>query len=91
MTLNELNRKFHTRPNMIEPNTIYVFHDEDSADNWYLDKYAEADTHDYELVAVLKSDFVMDYTMKEEWCNAEVVYFYAVEPDVLIAVVEGKS
>ena len=90
MTLSEFKSKFFSRPNIIPPTTIYVFEDEDSADSWIGDIYFGEDTRDYNLVMVLRSDMVTEYTVKEIWCKAEVQQFYAVEPDVIVAVVEPK-
>lgn len=88
MTLEELKNKCYARPSISLPATIYVFDDEESADCWILDKYMGEKNGDYELVTVLQSDYKMRYSFKEEWCKAEVKHFFAVEPDVLVAVVK---
>ena len=91
MTLSEFKSKFFSRPNIIPPTTIYVFEDEDSADSWIEDIYQGEDNRDYNLVMVLRSDMVTEYTVKKKWCEAEVQQFYAVEPDVIVAVVNPKQ
>lgn len=91
MTLSEFKSKFFSRPNIIPPTTIYVFEDEESADSWVEDMYQGTDSRDYNLVMVVRSDMVMEYTVKEKWCKAEVQQFYAVEPDVIVAVVNPQK
>ena len=88
MTLSELKSKFFSRPTIVPPTTLYVFQSEDSADSWIMCKYFGSDDHDYELDMVIQSDMVLEYTVKDEWCKSEVQHFYAVEPDVVVVVVE---
>ena len=91
MTLSELKSKFFSRPTIIPPTTLYVFTDEDSADSWIECKYFGSNNHNYELDMVIQSDMVLKYTVKEKWCKAEVQQFYAVEPDVIVVVVEPQE
>lgn len=90
MTLSELSRKFYRRPMVSPPTKMYIFTDDDRAENWvkcmYLDNKDVGD--EYELTAVFQSDFKMEYSILESLCNAEVKYFIAVEPDVLVVIVE---
>ena len=88
MTLSELKSKFFSRPTIAPPTTLYVFESEDSADSWVKCKYFGSDNHNYSLAMVIQSDMVLEYTVKEKWCKAEVQQFYAVEPDVIVVVVE---
>lgn len=88
MTLAELKSKFYSRPTISPPTMLYVFQTEDSADAWIECKYFGSDDNSYDLVMVIQSDMVLEYTVKEEWCKAEVQQFYAVEPDVIVVVVE---
>ena len=82
MTLEELKSKCFSMPGHVAPAILYVFTDEDSADDWI-----EGESG-YELTMVLQSDMVAHYTLKEEWCKAEVQQFYAVGEDELVVVVE---
>lgn len=91
MTLEELKSKFYSRPNISPPTTIYVFETEDSADSWVECKYFGSDDNAYELAMVIQSDMVLNYFAKEEWCKAEVQQFYAVEPDVIVVVVNKQA
>ena len=88
MTLEELNNKFYSRPNIVPPTTIYVFETDDSAESWIGCKYFGSNDSWYELAMVIQSNMVLSYFAKEEWCKAEVQQFYAVEPDVIVAVVK---
>lgn len=88
MTLSEFKSKFFSRPSIVPPSTLYVFDDEDSADSWIEDKYFGENNADYMLKFVLSSDMVAEYFLQERWCKAEVQQFYAVEPDVIVIVVE---
>jgi len=91
MTLSEFKSKFFSRPAIVPPTTLYVFTSEDSADNWIECKYFNSDDYNYELDMVIQSDMVLEYTVKEKWCKAEVQQFYAVEPDVIVVVVEPQE
>lgn len=91
MTLSEFNSKFFSRPTIASPTTLYVFESEDSADNWIECEYFGSDDNAYELVMVIQSDMILEYTVKEKWCKAEVQQFYAVEPDVIVVVVEPQE
>ena len=88
MTLSEFKNKFFSRPTIAPPATLYVFTNEDSADSWIKCKYFGSDNHAYNLDMVIQSDMILEYTVKEKWCKAEVQQFYAVEPDVIVVVVE---
>ena len=88
MTLSELKRKFMSRPTVAPPTKAYVFVSEDSADNWIECNYFGKNNHAYELCFVIESDMTVEYSLKEKWCKAEVEQFYAVEPDVIVVVVE---
>ena len=82
MTLEELKSKCFSMPGHVSSTRLYVFADEDSADEWIEGKGG------YELVMVLQSDMVAHYTLKEEWCKAEVQHFHATGEDELVVVVE---
>ena len=82
MTLEELKSKCFTMPGHVASSKLFVFTDEYSADDWI-----EGESG-YELTMVLQSDMVPSYTLKEEWCKAEVQHFYAVGEDELVVVVE---
>ena len=91
MTLSEFYSKFFPRPTILGPTTLYVFKDEDSADDWVKRKYFGLDHDSYELDMVIQSDMIIEYTVKEEWCKAEVQQFYAVEPDVIVVIAEPQE
>lgn len=88
MTLNEFNNKFFSRSEVSEPTTLYIFTDEDSAKGWIKHKYFDADYNGYQLDMAIQSNMRLEHTLKNEWCNAEVQHFYAVEPNVIAIVVE---
>lgn len=89
MTLFEFESKFFSRQSVLTPSTIlYVFIDEESADNWIECKYFGGTDHDYELAFVLSGDMKAKYYLQEKWCKAEVQQFYAIEPNVIVIVVE---
>ena len=87
MTLSELKSKFFSRPTIAPPTMLYVFESEDSADSWVKCNYFGSDNHSYSLIMAIQTDMVLEYTVKEEWCKAEVQHFYAVEPDAIVVVV----
>lgn len=91
MTLNELALRFYAMPSLPGPSRLYIFRNEESADNWILDKYFGEDHRDYELLAVHQSDCRPELTLKDKWCKSEVMHFFAVEPDVLVVVLEEVS
>ena len=91
MTLSEFKSIFFSRPTIASPTTLYVFESEDSADSWIECKYFCSDDNDYTLAMVIQSDMILEYTIKEKWCKAEVQQFYAVEPDVIVVVVEPQE
>lgn len=91
MTLSELYSKFVSRPTVVPATVAYVFEDEDSAESFVMDKYFGEHIANYALVCVLSSDMRLEYTLKEEWCNADVEYFYAVEPDTIVVVVYRRD
>ena len=88
MTLNEFNNKFFSRSEVSKPTTLYIFTDEDSAEDWIKHKYFDADYNSYQLDMAIQSNMRLERTLKSEWCNAEVQHFYAVEPDTIAIVVE---
>lgn len=88
MTLSEFYGNFFSRPTIYEPATLYVFKDEDSADDFVEYKYFGSDHANCMLHMAIKSHMILEHTLKEEWCKAEVQKFYAVEPDVIVVVVE---
>lgn len=88
MTLSEFYNKFFSRPKTSSTTKLYIFGDEDSADNWIKCKYFGSDYGAYVLYMVIQSDMKLEFTVKEPWCKAEVQQFYAVEPDVIVVVLE---
>lgn len=88
MTLCELKSMFFSRPTIPYSPTIYVFGDENSADNWILHKYFGKDTTAFDQLFTLQSDYRADYFLQEKWWKCNVQHFYAVEPDVIVAVIE---
>lgn len=92
MTLNELYENFYSRPfPKIPPSKIYVFDSEDAAENWIECRYSECDIAYNELSFVLQSARSTNVFLIEKWREAEVEHFYAVEPDVLVAVVNPSN
>ena len=90
MKLIEFYSKFFERPKSVSPTTIYVFFDEESVENWILNTMGDTNS-DWELVMVLSSHFKADYTIKEEWCNAEIEEFYAIAPDTIAVVLSSEE
>ena len=85
MTLEELNNICVSMPGHEAPSRLYVFTDDDSAYDWMNGGSSS------ELTMVLQSNMVADYTLKEEWCKAEVQHFHAVGEDELVVVVEAPE
>ena len=90
MTLKDFKSKFLGMPGNIDPPMLYIFECEESAENWISLKYKGEDDHGFILVGVVQSDMTADYTLKDEWVNAEVQQFYALESDKIAIVVEVK-
>ena len=88
MILKELSHKCFTTPRGRSPVTIYVFNDEDSADSWTDDNYNDCDSRDSLLLCTMRSNFESEYYMKDDIINSEVLYFYAVERDIIVAVID---
>lgn len=88
MTLKDFSYIFWTMSCNIEATTIYVFESEEQADSWVNCHYSDSTDHNYELIMALQSDMKIDYIIKDEWCNAEVTAFYAVEADKVVVIVE---
>ena len=88
MTLAELNNKCRSKTHA--GSILYVFDSEIGADNWILDHSDNPalKNEDWELICVLCSDFVPDYSLKKELCDAEVECFYAIDSDKLVVVIE---
>lgn len=91
MTLSRLYSSFFARPKVVSASTLYVFQSEYSAEEWIECMYHGKNSHAYDLVATIRSDMMMEYTFQARWCNAEVEQFYAVEPDVIVAVVKARE
>ena len=89
MKLIDFKTNLFSTPHTAPPPTIYVFETEESAEAWIDCKYNGSENAAYTLAMVIQSDLKLSYYAKEEWCNAEVEAFYAVEPDVMVVVVES--
>lgn len=87
MTLRDFkNHLFSFAP---QPPTIYVFQNMDHAKNWIEDTYHGGKTGAYTVTLTINSDHSLEYSLKDEWCKAPVRGFYAVAPDVVVAIVKG--
>lgn len=87
MTLNELYSKFYIAPSTVNTPMMVVFDEPEDADAYALTALGIAN-YEYEIALVLQSSLNATQTLREEWANAEVKYFHAVEPNKLIVVVE---
>lgn len=90
MKLEEFYSKFYTVPNGKDHTKVYVFDSTDSADSWIRRKYYGAGINDHELIMILESDYEISFFVKSEWCEAEIVRFFAVEQDVIVVVVKKE-
>lgn len=89
MTLSELTKKFFSCPTLPGPGKVYIFRDEESADNWMLLNYIEESVEAaYSLLAVYQSDSTIECVFKEKWCTAEIQQFYAPATDTLVVVLK---
>lgn len=92
MTLSELYLKFFPKPIASEATKMYVFDSEDCIDNWVSFKYfGDNNIKDFELITILSTDKAPEEILLPKWCNSEVEYFYATEPDVMAVLVKLKS
>jgi len=87
ITLADFYALFCTRPTESSTTTVYVFDDDASADSWIEDVYFGGNNRDWNLLFTLKSD-MLAYYLKEEFCNAKVYSFCAVEANSLVIVIE---
>ena len=83
MTLEEFVSKVCS--NKPVPATIYVFYNRDSAEN-FIDGGNE-----FELVATIKSDYIMDHTFKREFCDEKVSGIFAMKEDTFSVVLDIGS
>ena len=65
---------------------IYVFDDEDDADNWLNGKYEDA------LIAfVICSSCKTDYWLRDKFAKARVQHFFAVDKDKIAVVIDTRQ
>ena len=89
LTLRELSDKFFSRHIPDNSSVIYVFKTREDAEKWIEHKYfKENAVHNYSIFMTIHSDFALKGIVQERWCNAEVDHFYALEADVLAAVID---
>ena len=91
MTLQEFTENAFRNPASKEPVKIYVFDDENSADNWIEDKYNGTKNDDFEIAMVIQSDYRAKVFLKDEWLNAEIQQFYVVEANTIAVVVNVEA
>ena len=80
MTLKEFSDKACS--NRPAPATIYVFDTRDSAEDFM------NGGNGFELTATIQSDFVMDTTFKQGFCDEKVYGFFAKSCDEFVVVLE---
>ena len=83
MTLQELSEMCFSCPDSSMPATVYVFDDEEDAENWLNGKYSAA-----HIALVICSIFRPDVWLKDRWANAKVDHFHCVSKDKLAVVID---
>lgn len=83
MTLQELSEACFRCPDSSMPATVYVFDDEEDAENWVDGKYSDAN-----IAFVIRSDYKTCVWLKDRYANAKVVFFHCVRKDVLAVVID---
>lgn len=93
MTLEEFSDKLLSMDSSAVPTSIYVFEDESSMDNWTTERRCNVTTNvrDYYLSCVIHGDAAANYYLNKRFCEAEVEYFYAVEPDLVAVYIHTKK
>ncbi len=89
MTLGEFSDKLLSFSSSTAPASIYVFEDEDSVDNWITQRRCNviSNIREYYLSCVIHGDTNPEYYLNKSFCEAEVEFFYAVEPDVIAVLI----
>lgn len=86
MTLQELSEMCFRCPDSSMPATVYVFDDEEDAENWVDGKYSDAN-----IAFVIRSDYKSCVWLKDRYANAKVVFFHCVRKDVLAVVIDTRQ
>lgn len=83
MTLQEFSDMCFSCPDSSIPATVYVFDDEDDADNWLDGKY-----EDTLIALVICSNYKPECWLKDKFAKARVQYFFAVDKDKIAVVID---
>lgn len=86
MTLSDFSEMCFSCPDSPLSVIIYVFDDEDDADNWLNGKYENA------LIAfVICSNYKTDYWLRDKFAKARVQHFFAVDKDKIAVVIDTRQ
>lgn len=86
MTLSDFSEMCFSCPDSPLSAVIYVFDDEDDADNWLNGKYEDA------LIAfVICSSYKTDYWLRDKFAKARVQSFFAVDKDKIAVVIDTRQ
>lgn len=91
MTLERFLNMFFRTPDRADPPMIYVFDSTSDAENWLDYLSGKEKMCDYKLRMILSTDCQPKSFLKDEWVNAEIDTFYAVEKDIIAVVVRRQS
>ena len=83
MTLSDFSEMCFSCPDSPLSAVIYVFDDEEDAENWVDGKYSDAN-----IAFVIRSDYKTCVWLKDRYANAKVVFFHCVRKDVLAVVID---
>ena len=86
MTLQEFSQMCFSCPDSSIPATVYVFDDEEYAENWLNGKYSDAF-----ISLVICSHFKPDVWLKDRYVNAKVDHFYCVNKDKIVVVIDTRQ
>lgn len=86
MTLSDFSEMCFSCPDSPLPAVIYVFDDEDDADNWLKGKYEDAI-----IALVICSNYKTDYWLRDKFAKARVQHFFAVDKDKIAVVIDTRQ
>ena len=86
MTLSDFSEMCFSCPDSPLSAVIYVFDDEDDADNWLNGKYEDAI-----IALVICSNYKTDYWLRDKFAKARVQHFFAVDKDKIAVVIDTRQ
>lgn len=91
MKLKDISWCFFPVPHRLNDKILYVFEDIESAENWIANRHKEYDIVTWDILMVVNSARTIEFTVREEWCNANVTRLYAVDEDLIAVVIEKEE